>query len=183
MQAGTSTDEERQAVVRFLAAVIREAEYAADLVGRFLEAQELKRPKPVAELSEETGDVDSPKILRAKRFLLNLGAALRIAGWERAGLRGGLPADLPAASEAFRNLVPTAGSERPSNPGLSTDLSAKVFRTWVERFSRSSRTDLAVDMLLPLRSIPEEELLDALADLLWKHRHLSNSEANRNGDG
>ena len=52
----------------------------------------------------------------------------------------------------------------------------KVFRTWLQRFSRSSRATLNADVLLPAKSVSKDELLDALADFLWANRHLADAK-------
>ncbi len=165
-------DVERRAVQRFLEAVIRDAYYMADLTAAFLEAQgfhpKRKRASSVSAVAE-----DSPTMTRAHGVLLNLAAALRIASWERAGLRSELPADLPASSEAFQNLMPSEVPGSSQDAPVTAELSERVFRTWLQRFSRSSRAALSTDVLLPANTVSEDELLDALADFLWENRHLA----------
>ena len=98
---------------------------------------------------------------------------MQILAWERAGLRPELPADLPTAEEAFRNLLPPDTSEDSSNTPVVPELSMKVFRTWLQRFSRSSLATLGTDIMLPTSTASEDALLDALTDLLWNNRHLA----------
>jgi len=168
----TYTAAERRSVTKFLEGVIRDAFYKAELAAAFLEAYGF-RPRKKRSDSTACLPEDSPARARAECVLLNLGAAMQIAAWERAGLRPELPADLPTAEEAFRNLMPL---EKPSPSGktrIVAELSMKVFKAWLQRFSRSSQATLGTDVLLPVAAASEDTLLAALADLLWNNRHLA----------
>ncbi len=171
MQPLVVDEAQKRSVEKFIEAVIRQARYQADLAAAFLLASGYrpcnKQLDPQHSLPE-----DHPTRQRAEHFLLNLGAAMQIAAWERAGLRPELPADLPTAEEAFRNALAT-GAEKPH---LELELQSRVFRTWLQLFSRSSRRALGADILLPVSAVSEDELLEALADLLWNNRHLAEPE-------
>jgi hypothetical protein len=163
-------------------AVIYDAHYMADLVTAFLKTQGYRPLKTCAgsvagEVCCDSTSENSSVIRRAKTFLLNLAAALRLAQWERGRLRPSLPADLPIAIEAFRNAVPPE-IDGPAEPAHSimSELSLQVFRTCHQRLSWSSRATLGIDVLLPTQAPSEDELLDGLADLLWNNRHLAKPE-------
>ena len=165
-------DAQKRSVEKFIEAIIRNARYKAQLAAAFLEAQGF-RPKKERVCSPSVEAENSPTRMRAQGFLLNLGAALQLASWERAGLRSELPADLPTSSEAFQNLVPPQVLGSSDGAPVTPDLSMKVFKTWLQLFSRSSRATLNTDVLLPTKAVSEDELLDALADFLWANRHLA----------
>jgi hypothetical protein len=80
---------------------------------------------------------------------------------------------LLTAKEAFQSLLPPETSEDPENTPIVPELSMKVFRIWLQRFSRSSRATLNTDVLLSTKEVSEDDLLDGLADLLWANRHLA----------
>ena len=77
-------DAQRRSVEKFLEAVIRDAYSMADMTAAFLEAQGLRPSKEPVRLA---GGIlpESPAMTGANAFLLNLGAALKIAAWECAG--------------------------------------------------------------------------------------------------
>jgi hypothetical protein len=159
---------EQIVAARFIAAVVSEAHYVADLVAAFLKAHGYTPHEPSA---AEPRFSDGPLIRQAKGTLLNLGAALRLWQWENAGLRGHLPKTLPSSTDAFRNVVPPKEAEQRVPP-----LALAVFDTWVREFCRGGRAVLGTDVILKQDSLCEEHLLDALADFLWDHRHLAKRE-------
>jgi len=164
-------DAQRRSVERFVDAVIRNARYKAQLAAAFLESCGI-RPKKKRANSDSPLPEDSATRMRAECFLLNLGAAMQILAWERAGLRSELPTDLPTIAEAFRNLMPAEAPSPSDNTTTKPELSMKVFRIWLQRFSRSSRSALSTDVLLPVNAVSEDKLLDELADFLLANRHL-----------
>lgn len=159
---------QNRSVEKFIEAVIRQAHHQAELAAAILHASGYRpcrrQPNPEHLLPE-----GHPTRQRAECLLLNLGAAMQISAWERAGLRPELPGDLPTAEEAFQNLLPGDSVNAP----VVSELSLKVFRTWLQRFSRSSRGALGTDIVLRGAAVCEDELLEALADLLWNHRQLA----------
>lgn len=172
MQTTERSLEERRAA-RIIEAVIREAYAQADLVTQFLKALGYW---PKKKRSQDPPGIphDSQATARAEGFLLNLGAALRIALWERAGLRPLLPDDLPTASEAFRNLMPaedavTAEHSQRAMP----ELARKVSEVHSRHFVLDGLATVGADIARPAAPVPEDEFVEALADFLWKHRHLA----------
>lgn len=180
MQPLDIDDAQRRSVEKFLEAVIRDAHYKAKLAAAFLKEYGFRPSK-----GRSNSTPSLPEGHRTRQcgcFLLNLGAAMQILAWERAGLRRELPTDLPTAEEAFRNLMPAETPGGPDKTPIVAELSMKVFRTWLQRFSRSSRATLNTDVLLPAKTVSEDELLDALADFLWANRHLADAkEESKNG--
>jgi hypothetical protein len=106
------------------------------------------------------------------QLLLEVAAIMQIATWEQAGLRHLIADELPEAAEALALLVQRI-REAPkaylqSNSG--DELSHRVLRTFLTRFSRSAYTELNVDMAV-VGSL-DQSALESLADFLWEHRHL-----------
>ena len=168
-------DVERRTADNVIKAVVCNACYMADMTAAFLKAQGFRPRKKAARCSVGLVE-DSPEVRRVNAFLMNLAAALRIALWERAGFRRALPADLPSSSEAFRNVVPPEVAGTAGDAPVIPELYTKVFRTWLEQFSRSSQAALSTDVLLAVKGVSEDKLLDALADLVWENRHLANAK-------
>jgi hypothetical protein len=165
-------DAQRRSVERFLEAVIRDACHMADMTAAFLKDRGWRPSRKKADSHGVLPELN-PTMSRAHGVLLNLAAALRIASWERAGLRSELSADLPSSTEAIQRLVPPESPDSSESAPVVPELSAQVFRTWLERFSRSSRATLGTDIVLPTNAVSEDELLDALADFLFENRHLA----------
>ncbi len=106
------------------------------------------------------------------RFLLHLGAALRLLVWESVGLRvhqdSGLPRAEQAIIDAFGLLEgpAVAGTEHP------VELPRSVVALFVDRFAWHGRRDLDSDVVLD-DHVDEDDLVDALAELLWDARHVA----------
>ena len=165
---------ESQVGERFIEGVIRDAHFMADLTAAFLNAHGFHPSEPSP--PEPLLPADDPLVRQAQTVLLNLAAAIRIARWEQAGLKELLPAELPSATEAFRSVLPAeVGDENGTGPTVTSALSRKVFRVSLERFSNAGLRTIGTDMLLPTHAVSEDELLDALADLLWENRYLRTS--------
>jgi hypothetical protein len=133
------------------AAAADDAGRDADRVGFFLRAFGLRAtPEKPAPLPE--------------RFLLHLGAALRLCEWEAQGFfyhrAGGLPEAREALRDAFRSLT-----EPNADP---TGLWRRVVRLSVERFAWHGRRDLDADVAVD--DLIDEAALDALAEYLWASR-------------
>jgi hypothetical protein len=142
-------------------AVIRNAEFQAELTVAFLDATELAckprdgQPRPCG-LPADT--------------LLELGAVLQLKYWELHGFRPCLPEELPTFREAAIALAKRA-TER-ANDGKrppSEELSQQVCSVWLRHFAWDGRESLQADMVLD--DVDEDKLVDAMADFLWSHRH------------
>jgi hypothetical protein len=154
-------DENRERVVRFLAQVIESAWHNAEMVAAFLASLGLKPKK------------NKPVYLPLE-FLLELGAILRLAQWERAGIHHLIDPNLPSAREALRQLLVRA-TEVPDSFSLDVNLttghlSHQVFRLWLMRCARSSVQELGVDVLIS--GANSDLILNALAEFIWNHRQL-----------
>ena len=156
---------ERASVRRILEAIIREAEFTADLVVEFLKQHGLKphrRPRSDIPTTRPSGP--------AADFVLDLGAAIRLRMWERGGMATSISPNLPASADAL-----IAAANRVQGEAISAqvaDLQLRVFQAWFENIARDGQPDLGTDVLLPTIDDPEE-LLDQVADFLWRHRHLA----------
>jgi hypothetical protein len=144
-------------------AVVRDAQFMADLTAGFLgrlgalPPLKQRRKAPVALPGE---------------FLLGLAAALRIGLWERAGLRDRLGLDLPPADQALDDLFARHAAAAPAAArpeGAAGGIVEGVFAAALSRLAWGGRRELRADVVLD--GPDEEVLLEALADLLWAHRH------------
>ncbi len=136
-----------------VAAVAANAARDADYVGFFLSRLGLdatpERPRPLP-----------------ARFLLHLGAALRLLIWEAQGFfvhrAAGLPEARQAIRDAFRSLA---------DPGADpTELGVSILRLAVECFAWHGPRDLNAHIALD-QLADEDAALDALAECLWASRH------------
>jgi hypothetical protein len=164
------------AVSHFLEAVVHEASHKADLAAVFLTKYCGFRPRKDSVGPGTAAPEDDPIVRRARTVLLNLAAALRILEWERAGFQPALPPSLPTAAEAFSAVASQAEPAARENQSAALELSHSTLRTWLRCFSRSGRSTLGTDVLLPSAPVEKDDLLDALADLLWQNRHLCHKE-------
>jgi hypothetical protein len=141
-----------------ITAVLADAARDADRVGQFLIALGLRLdPKTPLPLPE--------------RFLLQLGAALRLLSWEAEGLFSHRAVGLPDAGEAIREAFqslhdPDAGP---------SELCMAVLRLFVERFAWHGRRDLDADVTLD--DLTDDAALGALAEYLWTTRHTGTETA------
>jgi hypothetical protein len=138
-------------------AVTRDAERDADNVGVFLDHLGL-RPPPGQLLPLPAA------------FLLDLGTALRLLLWERAGLHlhevAGLPPARQALHDVLRSLRLYATGALPLDAPAT--LAPRVLAAFVDHFAWHGRAELDADMLLS--ATEEDAVLDALADFLWAQR-------------
>ena len=101
-------------------------------------------------------------------FLLELGAALRLLGWEDCGLSVHLDAGLPPSSQALcESLLTLAAPDITPGPGKDS-LAYRVLVLFAERFAWSGREELDADVALG--EADGDALLEALADFLWDNR-------------
>ena len=104
-------------------------------------------------------------------FLVGLAAALRLFSWEQGGLRIHRDAGLPSAAEALQLVARSITTHEPvaRKEQASRQLLCQILTVFVERLAWNGRALLEAD--LELGEADEETLVDALADLLWAHRH------------
>ncbi|NQV24735.1 MAG: hypothetical protein HQ518_10230 [Rhodopirellula sp.] len=147
----TETDESADART-IIEAVIREAQESAVVVGRFLQS-----------VDSSIGRCLSHDIL------LKLDAWTRIYRWERAGVFSHLDAGLPGAAEVLADVEREFRGEPAVYP--VQELGRRVLVFAMQRMSwRLNATHLEAEII---DTTAPEELLDALARLLWANRHLS----------
>jgi hypothetical protein len=151
---------------------VREAEYMARLTIRFIDhtgifPADQRRERPVALPAE---------------FLLELAAVLRIAIWERNGLRVRIAADLPLAEDSYFELVERA-AHRPesfSSEIVSPPLHRRVMQAVLSQLAWNGRRDLDADVLLGRPDAADDDnALEAMAEFLWARRHPSGGLAQR----
>jgi hypothetical protein len=133
-------------------AVMADAARDADRVGQFLADLGLR------------GDAKKPLAL-PERFLLYLGAALRLQSWETQGFTFHREAGLPEArhdlDQAFQSV---------DNPNAEPrELCLSVLRLAIERMAWHGRRDLGADVALD--DLIDDAALDALAEFFWASRH------------
>ncbi len=104
------------------------------------------------------------------QFCVELAAILQLHAWEEAGLRGFLPADVPSCEEALTDLVHRTRTAPQDFTGAGgVQLAPLVIFAWVTRFAWAAPNFLQADVVLG--QADEDALVDAMANLLWKHRH------------
>jgi hypothetical protein len=100
-----------------------------------------------------------------RRFLLDLGAALRLLEWERLGLEAHVDASLPVASAALAAAFRASDDGPDEDPGLAK----QVMGLFIERFAWHGHRDW--DAAVSLGPLDDDAALDALAEFLYRHRH------------
>jgi hypothetical protein len=103
-------------------------------------------------------------------FLMEAAALSQLRDWERQGLRPLLPADLPEYAEAYPWVLKRARD----NPHQFLNPANAVLWTYVagisrQHFAAAGRTIFDADIVCG--TVDEDALVDALAQLLWTHRH------------
>ena len=158
--AHSPVDRSRQRAEQIIQGFAFNGAFHAALVGQFLEAsglipsREARGRKPVAVPAG---------------FLFELAGVLRLAYWEKLGLKDHLPSQLPSAAEALDDLLGRWSGNMPHPVRASAPILDQVLHTWFARFAWSGLEELEADVVLD--DADEEELLEALADFLWTHRH------------
>lgn len=111
-------------------------------------------------------------------FLLELSAVIRIATWQRAGFTDQMDAGFPPWEELLEQLLarlftnPTSFSW--DSGACPAPLWNRVAGLWFQHCSWTAMSTLGSDVVV--HPADEEKLLDALADVLWKHRNLGNKK-------
>jgi hypothetical protein len=147
--------------------VTRDAESDAERVFEFLDLIGLR---PVGE------GADRIPVKLPAYFLLRLAATLRLWSWEQKGLLVHQEAGLPSATDALRELgrsIALPGSLHEEKQ-TADQLSQGVLRVAIDRLAWSGRAYLDTD--LAIGEPDEDTLVQAMADLLWAHRHDGNSQ-------
>jgi hypothetical protein len=98
--------------------------------------------------------------------LLKLGALVRLRRWELAGVTPHLRGPLPASDDVLRELLDPACEPHLGGAALA------------QRVMTVRLTELAWDPLdhraaVVVGSVEPDDVMDALADLLWRFRHLT----------
>jgi hypothetical protein len=148
--------------VELIAITIREAELMAELVIAFLEGSGLLPPAA----SRGGAPIEFPA-----EFLLELGAILRIASWDRAGIRQRLDPGLPPADQAYADFVRRLRYEPESflpGGGPASLLMPVMWATW-QQTAWNGRADLGADVVLD--PLDDDQARDAVAEFLFAHRH------------
>jgi len=163
---------ERQAVTEYVAAVILEAWRQADLVAQLLHRVLGHDHMPATDTAGILAKSDLP-VGPAVDFLLDLGALARVAECEDAKLSRHLPADFPAADEIrdeMRNAL--QGTSRYSSTGISR----RLLVTWLACFAWDGRNVLGGDVVVQGSPMESEDVIERLAEFLWKNRHRLSDE-------
>jgi hypothetical protein len=146
---------------RLIEAIVAEAWADADRVAALL--QKFDPP-----------DSTSSPMSIGRDLALFLGAFLRLAEWERLGLRIHLDAGLPTASRAFADAHRSA-VESGTIPWAG-ELWASVWKLFFRRCAWHGRSEFGVTVALDF--LDEAAALDALAEFLWHRRkHMRGEDA------
>ncbi len=162
-----SSDARDAAVVEFLAAVILEGWRKADAVAALAATTRGQDSEPPMEAPSIVAADEVPAGPIAD-LVSGVGAALRIAQWERAGLRPFLPAELPAAVDAFRSILHERQDLKTHQPADLADVQLSV---WLKHFAWHAGEILGSEIVQFGCPIESEALIDRLAEFLWAHRH------------
>jgi hypothetical protein len=103
-------------------------------------------------------------------YLLELGAILQLKYWESIGLRELLKVELPSAESALADFCRRV-SRAPESFWKAEDsaLSNTVLDAYLASVSWDAPELLNAEFII--NAADEDRLIDALARLLWKHRH------------
>jgi hypothetical protein len=145
-----------------LDAVTRDAESDAERVFEFLDVIGVR---PSGE------GADGIPVKLPAYFLLRLAAALRLCTWEQKGLLIHQEAGLPSANDALRELGRSIAAPGPlqQEKQAADQLSQGVLRVAMNSLAWGGRVYFDAD--LAVGDADEDRLVEAMADLLWAHRH------------
>ena len=146
-----------------LDAVRRNAECQADLTAACLDALDQR----VRDAGYAEGCQGLPRT-----FLLEFAAVAQLKHWEFQGLGDLLPPDVPRAAEASRDLYHRATTD----PGQfwhddESPLSRQVMQIWIEHFHWLEPGLVEAEVIVG--HADEDQLIEALAQLLWQNRHVT----------
>jgi hypothetical protein len=111
-------------------------------------------------------EFDAEHSLDVMLDMMRLGAALWTFQWELAGLHVHTAAGLPGARAALLNAVESLADLSGDKQG--EEALERVLALFLERFAWSGQLLLNADVSLDL--IEDDAALDAVAELLWRHR-------------
>jgi hypothetical protein len=151
-------------IVEFVAFIIREAAFTADLTADYLGLL----LGPPAKRGPNERPIGLPK-----QFLIELGAILRIAVWERAGLEHLLCSGFPSAQQALAELLSRYLDSPTLVEELDTGLALRVLKVMCRRLAFGGLQHLQADVILDRPDDPT--FLVGLAELLWANRHLASA--------
>ena len=151
-------------VVGFIGALLGQMAHAADLVGAFLRGIGMRETK------------DATPCGMPSQFLLVLAALLQLREWQAAGVIDGSDPDgltidehIGLAIERFRD-DPMAMARGDGG----TQAMKGVVRRWNETCCHDARGQLGCDVALHWNAdLDVEQLVDAFADFLCRHRNVS----------
>jgi len=139
----------------------------ADFPAEMIAAEEFEAAHQavrVALFLHAVGKEAIPQKLITAAFLLHLGMALRLLDWESKEFQFHREAGLPDAHQAIRNAIGALNAPATDPTGFCV----AVLRLAMERFAWNGPRELGADIALGEAS--EENLLNELADFLWRHR-------------
>jgi hypothetical protein len=151
--------DQRRDVEAFLVPVIEGAERSALAVHAFLQA---------LGIWPGHGPGQAPVAL-SPDLLQKIGALVRIAHWERTGLRPTLRADLPAARDVLEDVV------RGSRGFSGSALAQAVLRVHLTQLAWDRLPDTHAEVAVAA-AVDPALALDAVAEFLWQFRHLATEE-------
>jgi len=155
----TSTDQ-RADVVAFLVPILRQASRDADAVNIVLETLGVVPPLP---------ERQARPIAVAPDLLLKIAAWVRLAHWERSGLRPHLRTDLPPARDVLADIF---GFPEGSQPRFDAHALVKaVLHVHAMQLAWSRLPDTAAEVAVA-QTLSSEEAVELLAQFLWQFRHV-----------
>jgi hypothetical protein len=106
-------------------------------------------------------------------LLMDLGAILRLRSWQEGGLDHFPGDEVPALLAALDRSETTLASEPQAFADLEglPPLADRIFTVWETYFAWSGLEELNADVRVDLAAADEGEMLEDLADLLWRYRH------------
>jgi hypothetical protein len=153
--------DQRRDTESLLRAVLTEAHRQADLVAAFLVKIGFCPPP------DRRGPGDTCAL--PQDMLLKLGALVRIYQWERAEMLPHLRADLPSSGQLLDDIEAQTQGDPPRFSG--EQVNREVLKAFLEQIAWSRVEGTSADLAM-VQSVATEQLLDQVARLLWRHRHL-----------
>lgn len=101
--------------------------------------------------------------------LLDLGSLLLLRTWHENRLCEFLSADVPSLEDAGSAFVQQLADVVRGNSSFLSRLDQVVFANWVQSVAWDGPLELQADLVVG--EIDEDTLVDAIAELIWPHRH------------